>query len=46
MYVQIDAQSDRKKTSQEFVLLFSKEQIVEIYKTMMKQEKTNSQFLK
>jgi hypothetical protein len=46
MYVEINAQSDRKKTSQDFVLLFSKEQVIEMYESMMKQEKTNSKFLK
>jgi hypothetical protein len=46
MYVEMNAQSDRKKTSQDFVLLFSKEQVIEMYESMMKQEKTNSKFLK
>lgn len=46
MYVEVNAQSNTRKTSQDFVLMFSKEQVVEIYERMMEMEKTNSQYLK
>ena len=46
MYVEVDAQSNKRKTSQDMVLMFTKEQVVEIYERMMEMEKTNSQYLK
>jgi len=46
MYVQIEGQSDTRKTPQDVVLMFTKEQVVEIYKKMLEMEKTNSEFLK
>lgn len=46
MYVEVNAQSSLRKTPQDVVLMFSKEQIVEIYERMMEMEKTNSEYLK
>jgi hypothetical protein len=46
MYVNVDAQSDTKNKSEDLMLLFSKEQIVEIYESMIKMEKSNFEFLK
>jgi chemotaxis protein CheY-P-specific phosphatase CheC len=46
MYVEVNAQSNEKKTSQDVVFMFSKEQVVEIYERMMEMEKNNSQYLK
>jgi hypothetical protein len=46
MYVEINAQSNTRKTSQDVCLMFTKEQVVEIYERMMEMEKTNSQYLK
>ncbi len=46
MYVEVDAQSNKRKTSQDMVFMFTKEQVVEIYERMMEMEKTNSQYLK
>jgi hypothetical protein len=46
MYVEVNGQSNTKKTSQDMVLMLSKEQVVEIYERMMEMEKTNSQYLK
>ena len=46
MYVEVNAQSSLRKTPQDVVLMFSKEQVVEIYERMMEMEKTNSEYLK
>lgn len=46
MYVGVDAQCSNKKSPQDMVLMFSKEQIVEMYHTMMAMEITNSEHLK
>ena len=46
MYVEMNAQSDRKNKSENFVLLFSKEQVIQMYESMTRMEKTNSKFLK
>jgi len=46
MYVEVNGQTNTRKTSQDFILMFSKEQVVEIYERMMEMEKTNSAFLK
>jgi hypothetical protein len=46
MYVGVNAQSDTRKTSENLMLLFTKEQIVEMYESMLLMEKSNSKFLK
>ena len=46
MYVGVDAQSNTRKTSEDFMLLFTKEQVIEMYESMMRMEKSNSEFLK
>lgn len=46
MYVEVNGQSNLRKKPQDMVLMFSKEQVVEIYERMMEMEKTNSQYLK
>lgn len=46
MYVGVDAQSNTRKRSEDLMLLFTKEQIVEMYESMLSMEKSNSNFLK
>ena len=46
MYVGIDGQTDKRKTAQDFLLLFTKEQIVEMYEKMLEMEISNKNFLK
>jgi hypothetical protein len=46
MYVEVNGQSNLKKKPQDMVLMFSKEQVVEIYEAMMLMEKSNSKYLK
>jgi hypothetical protein len=46
MYVEVSGQSNLKKKPQDMVLMFSKEQVVEIYERMMEMEKSNSKYLK
>ena len=46
MYVEVNGQSNLKKKPQDMVLMFSKEQVVEIYESMMAMEKSNSEYLK
>ena len=46
MYVGVDAQSNTKKTSEDLMLLFTKEQVIEMYASMMRMEENNSEFLK
>ena len=46
MYVEVNGQSNLNKKPQDMVLMFSKEQVVEIYESMMAMEKSNSKYLK
>ena len=46
MYVGVDAQSNTKRTSEDLMLMFTKEQVIEMYESMMKMEVSNSKFLK
>jgi hypothetical protein len=46
MYVEVNGQSNLKKKPQDMVLMFSKEQIVEMYESMLSMEISNSEFLK
>jgi hypothetical protein len=46
MYVGVDAQSNTRKTSEDLMLLFTREQIVEMYESMLSMEVSNSKFLK
>ena len=46
MYVGVNAQSDTRKTSEDLMLLFTKEQVIEMYASMMRMEENNSEFLK
>ena len=46
MYVGVEAQSDTRRTSEDLCLMFTKEQIVEMYNSMMSMEISNSNFLK
>ena len=45
VYVGIDAQTNKNKEVQDMILMFSKEQVLEIYHTMMLQEIHNSEHL-
>jgi hypothetical protein len=46
MYVGVDAQSVTKKKSDNLMLIFTREQIVEMYESMLSMEISNSEFLK
>jgi hypothetical protein len=46
MYVGVDAQSNTKKKSEDLMLIFTREQIVEMYESMLSMEISNSKFLK
>jgi hypothetical protein len=46
MYVGVEAQSNTRKTSEDLMLLFTREQIVEMYESMLSMEVSNSKFLK
>jgi hypothetical protein len=46
MYVEVNGQSNLRKKPQDMVLMFSKEQVLEIYEAMMSMEKSNSKYLK
>jgi hypothetical protein len=46
MYVGVNAQSDTKKTSEDLMLLFSKDQILAMYESMRMSEIANSDYLK
>ena len=46
MYVGVDAQSNTRRTSEDLMLLFTREQIVEMYESMLSMEVSNSKFLK
>jgi hypothetical protein len=46
MYVGVNAQSDTKKTSEDLMLLFSKDQILAMYESMRMSEIANADYLK
>ena len=46
MYVGIEGQSNERDTPQDILLLFTKEQVVEMYEKMLEMEISNKDFLK
>lgn len=46
LYVGVNSQSNTRKTPQDLMLLFTKEQVIEMYEAMLRMEKSNAEYLK